>query len=64
MAKPKAKVKPKKKAATKKKVTLEDALKEIKKTHERLGTLESDVLSLRGIARPQTAPPEKKKGTK
>jgi hypothetical protein len=64
MAKPKVKAKPKKKAAPKMKVTIEDALEEIKKIHERLDKIEADILTLRGVARPQMAPPVKKKATK
>lgn len=64
MAKPKVKAKPKKKAATKMRVTIEDALGEIKKIHGMLDKIEGDILTLRGVARPQTAPPEMKKATK
>lgn len=64
MAKLKVKAKTKKKVAPKKKGTIEDALEETKKIQERLDKLERDVLSLRGVVRPQTAPPGKKKATK
>jgi hypothetical protein len=53
MAKAKIKPRPKKKSAPKKKATLEDVLGEIKRIHQRLDKIESDIRAPRGVTRSQ-----------